>query len=42
MVSFSTSRATVSPFASKTEIVSALSTDVVIAEMNIERLRVGK
>lgn len=42
MVSFSTSRPTVSPFASKTEIVSALSTDVVVAEMNIECLRVRK
>ena len=42
MVSFSTSSATVLPLAGETEIVGALSANVVVAEMVIEGLWVCK
>ena len=42
MISFRTSRAAILPFASETKVVSALSTDVVVAEMIVEEFGVGE
>lgn len=40
MISFCTSSTTVLPFTSETEIICALPTDVVVAEMIVKKFRV--
>lgn len=42
MISFSASCSAILPLAGETKVVSALSTDVVVAEMTVEEFRVGE